>query len=127
MRGYGVTVLTIINNSSLQCTFPYLVTLLFLKFCDIYLFPCFCPICVNLFLMSNVCLFPMYAHFIFLLAVVIAFVAFARICAAAPFYVFTCFLFCFHFYFVSSCLVVPQQDVQRFLVARCSKIFQCVL
>ena len=53
---------------------------LFLKFCDIYLFPCFCPICVNLFLMSNVCLFPMYAHFIFLLAVVIAFVLHYCIC-----------------------------------------------
>ena len=45
---------------------------MFSKFCDIYLFPYFCPICVNLFLMSNVCFCPMYNYFSFLLAVVIA-------------------------------------------------------
>ena len=42
---------------------------------------------------------------------------FARILCSRAIYVFyVFFLFCFHFYFVSSCLVVPQQDVQRFII-----------
>merc|ERR1712208_15552 len=107
-----VTVLTIINNFSLQSTFPYLVTLCSFKICDIYLFPCFCPICVNLFfipvyisicpiclnlvLMSDVCLFPMYAHYFpasNLSLHCLALLHLLEFCAAAPFYVFTCFLF----------------------------------
>ena len=103
----------------------------FLKFCDIYLFPCFCPICVNLFLMSNV-LFLSYVRSFYFPAsschcICLALLHLLEFVQPRLVTCFTCFLFRFHFYFVSSCVVVLQQDVQRFLVSRCSKIFQCVL
>ena len=82
-------------------TFPYVGTSPFVvqKF-EIVLFPCFCPVHVNLFLISNVyfCPFccPMYGCFNFLLAVVIALLHHCKICSRALLRVVLRVFICLH-------------------------------
>merc|ERR1712055_735633 len=101
-----------------------------------FLFPCLCPICVNLFFipvyfhLSNLCKFSpdvqcLFTLFIFLLAIVIALfviIAFARILCSRAIYVFLRVSYFIFIFILSSVVYLCPSEMFKDLSARFSKI-----